>query len=119
MFNYLKLKTGDFGREVREGFAKDAKEDREKMKTKFLEFKNQFSSILEGFKEIKDGYEDEKLKMHKIWKQREKKLDRILINASEFYGALRGIAGASIPEIQLLEGKKEIELDELSAGDED
>ena len=45
MFNYLKLKTGDFGREVREGFAKDAKEDREKMKTKFLEFKNQFINL--------------------------------------------------------------------------
>jgi S-disulfanyl-L-cysteine oxidoreductase SoxD len=41
MFNFLKPNTGDFGREVREGCAKDAKEDREKMKTKFLDLKNQ------------------------------------------------------------------------------
>ncbi len=46
MFNFLKLNTGDFGREVREDCAKDAKEYREKMKTKFLELKNQNMSLI-------------------------------------------------------------------------
>ena len=45
MFSSLKSNTEDFGREVREGCAKDAKEDREKMKTKFLELKNQFINL--------------------------------------------------------------------------
>ncbi len=46
MFSSLKSNTEDFGREVREGCAKDAKEDREKMKTKFLELKNHNMSLI-------------------------------------------------------------------------
>ena len=46
MFNFLKSNTGDFGREVREDCAKDAKEDREKMKTKFFKLKNQFINLI-------------------------------------------------------------------------
>lgn len=68
------------------------------------EFKNQFGAILEGFKELKLGYEEEKLKMQKIWKEREKQLERILTNASGFYGSIKGIAGGQIPNIELLEG---------------
>ena len=44
MFNYLKPNIEDFGREVRQGCAKDAKEDGQKMKTKFFEFKNKFKN---------------------------------------------------------------------------
>ncbi len=68
-----------------------------------LEFKGQFEAILEGFKSLQDGYNDEKLKMQKIWKEREKQLEKILSNAVNFYGSLRGIAGSSIPEIKMLE----------------
>ena len=41
--------------------------------------------------------------MQKIWKEREKQLEKILTNAVNFYGSLRGIAGSSIPEIKMLE----------------
>ncbi|MGB9715728.1 MAG: hypothetical protein ACPL1G_04890 [Thermodesulfovibrionales bacterium] len=41
--------------------------------------------------------------MQKIWKEREKQLEKILTNAVNFYGSLKGIAGASIPKIGLLE----------------
>ena len=44
MFNYLKPNIEDIGREVRQGCAKDAKEDGQKMKTKFFEFKNKFKN---------------------------------------------------------------------------
>jgi hypothetical protein len=67
------------------------------------EFKGQFEAILEGFKSLQDSYSDEKLKMQKIWKEREKQLEKILANAVNFYGSLRGIAGSSIPEIKMLE----------------
>lgn len=67
------------------------------------EFKGQFEAIIEGFKALQDGYNDEKLKMQKIWKEREKQLEKILLNATNFYGSLKGIAGASIPEIKMLE----------------
>jgi hypothetical protein len=68
------------------------------------EFRGQFEAIMDGFKELKDGYEVEKLRMQRIWKEREKQLDRILMNATGFYGSIKGIAGASIPDIPLLEG---------------
>jgi len=69
-----------------------------------LEFKGQFEAIIEGFRGLQDGYLDEKLKMQKIWKEREKQLEKILSNAVSFYGSLKGIAGASIPDIKMLEG---------------
>ena len=68
------------------------------------EFKGQFEAIMEGFQGLQEAYIGEKLKMNKIWKEREKQLEKILLNSVNFYGALRGIAGTSIPEIKMLEG---------------
>ncbi len=82
------------------------KETKAEMLYEFLtsqEFKGQFEGILEGFKSIQDGYSREKLQMTKIWKEREKQLDRILLNASGFYGSVRGIAGSAMPQVQMLE----------------
>jgi hypothetical protein len=67
------------------------------------EFSGQFGAIIEGFKSLQDNYADEKLKMQKIWKEREKQLEKILTNAVSFYGSIKGIAGASIPDIKMLE----------------
>jgi hypothetical protein len=67
------------------------------------EFKNVFESILEGFKTIQDSHHSEKLKMQRLWKEREKILERVLFNSIEFYGSIRGIAGSAIPEIKMLE----------------
>ncbi len=67
------------------------------------EFKGQFEAIIEGFVGLRDSYQDEKLRMMKIWKERERQFEKILTNAVNFYGSLKGIAGASIPEIKMLE----------------
>lgn len=67
------------------------------------EFSGQFGAIIEGFKSLQDNYADEKLKMQKIWKEREKQIEKILTNAVSFYGSIKGIAGASIPDIKMLE----------------
>lgn len=67
------------------------------------EFKNLFESILAGFKSIQDSHSSEKLKMQRLWKEREKVLEQVLANTVEFYGSLKGIAGASIKEIDLLQ----------------
>jgi hypothetical protein len=42
--------------------------------------------------------------MEKLWKEREKQLEKVLLNAVHFYASVKGIAGASVPEIKLLEG---------------
>lgn len=67
------------------------------------EFKDQFEAIMEGFRTLQESNNDEKLKMQKIWKEREKQLEKILTNAVNFYGSLKGIAGSSIPQIKMLE----------------
>lgn len=70
------------------------------------EFRGQFEAIIEGFKALQDSYNDEKLKMQKLWKEREKQLDKILTNCVHFYGSLKGIASTSIPDIKMLEDSK-------------
>lgn len=67
------------------------------------EFSGQFGAIIEGFRSLQANYADEKLKMQKIWKEREKQLEKILSNSVGFYGSIKGIAGASIPDIKMLE----------------
>jgi hypothetical protein len=66
------------------------------------EFKNVFESIIEGFKTIQDSHHSEKLKMQRLWKEREKTLERVLSNSVNFYGSIKGIAGSAIPEIKIL-----------------
>jgi hypothetical protein len=90
--------------------AQHGKETKMEMLYNYLtsqEFRGQFEAIIEGFKALQDSYSDEKLKMQKIWKEREKQLEKILTNAVNFYGSLKGIAGASIPEIRMLEGEQQ------------
>lgn len=73
------------------------------------EFRGQFEAIIEGFIALQKGYHDERRKIEKIWAERQKQLEKIISGMVTFYGSLKGIAGASIPEIKALEGGMEIE----------
>lgn len=64
------------------------------------EFKLQLSAILEGYSHLQDSYVKEKRAMERIWKDREKQLERILLNTNQFIGSIQGIAGSSMPEIE-------------------
>ena len=67
------------------------------------EFSAQIMSVIEGFRELKNGYDDERYKMEKIWKMREKQLEKILLNTNGFIGSIKGIAGNSLPDILMIE----------------
>ena len=41
--------------------------------------------------------------MEKIWKEREKQLEKVLLSTSGLYGSIKGIAGSSIGDIPLLD----------------
>ena len=71
------------------------------------EFKGQVEAIGEGFMAMKQGISKERIQMEKIWKEREKQLEKVLINTSGLYGSVKGIAGASIGDIPLLDGTEE------------
>ena len=68
-----------------------------------VEFKQNIEAVVEGFLSMKDSITREKLQMEKLWKEREKQLDKVLSNTTQFYGSIKGIAGNAIDDIKLLE----------------
>lgn len=74
------------------------------------EFKLQIEAIVEGFTQMKSDLEFEQRSMRSIWKKREKQIDKVLLNTTDMYGSIRGIAGNAVQTISLLE---------LSADDSD
>jgi len=76
-----------------------------------VEFRQQIETIVEGFLSMKNSISKERIQMEKLWKEREKQLERVLLSTSGMYGSIKGIAGASIGEIPLLEDGMEEETD--------
>lgn len=70
------------------------------------EFRQQIEAIVEGFVQMKNGINKERIQMEKIWKEREKQLEKVLLNTTHLYGSVKGIAGAAIGEVKLLEGEE-------------
>jgi hypothetical protein len=71
------------------------------------EFRQQVEAIVEGFVSMKNSIIKERIQMEKMWKEREKQLEKVLINTSGMYGSIKGIAGSSVSTIPLLEGSDE------------
>lgn len=71
------------------------------------EFRQQVEAIVEGFMAMKQSIAKERIQMEKIWKEREKQLDKVLLSTSGMYGSVKGIAGASVSDIPLLEGSSD------------
>ena len=61
---------------------------------------------------MKQGIMRKSIQMEKIWKEREKQLEKVLISTSGMYGSVKGIAGASIGDIPLLDGNDNDLLDQ-------
>ena len=70
-----------------------------------LEFRQQMEAIVEGFTELEQSIMKERLQMEKIWKERKKQLDKVLLSTAGMYGSIKGIAGVSVKSIPLLEGE--------------
>lgn len=68
------------------------------------EFRLHIEAVMEGFISLKEGIGREKLQMEKIWKEREKQLEKVLLNTTGFYGSIKGIAGNAMGDLKLLEG---------------
>ncbi len=66
-------------------------------------FRMQVEAIVEGFSQMKADLESEKRSMQRIWKQREKQLEKVIYNTVDMYGSIRGIAGNAIQQVQALE----------------
>lgn len=74
-----------------------------------LEFRQQIETIVEGFVLLKNSITKERIQAEKNWKERERQLEKVLISTSGLYGSIKGIAGASINDIPLLDAGGEEE----------
>lgn len=66
-------------------------------------FKLQIEAIVDGFTKMKSELDREKRAMQRLWKEREKQLDKVLMSTAEMYGSVRGIAGNAIQPMKALE----------------
>lgn len=67
------------------------------------EFSMQIDAIVEGFSMMQEDLDKEKRAMARIWKQREKQIDKVLENTIGMYGSIKGIAGNAIGDVKALE----------------
>jgi len=66
-------------------------------------FRMQIEAIVEGFSTMKNDLESEKRSMQRIWKQREKQIEKVITNTIDMYGSIKGIAGSAVQSVKALE----------------
>jgi len=66
------------------------------------EFSEQWRAIREGFMSMKLSIQRERDAMEKLWKSREKQLEKVLLNAAHIRGSIEGISGNDV-DLKLLE----------------
>ncbi|MDZ4745846.1 MAG: DUF2130 domain-containing protein [bacterium] len=67
------------------------------------EFRMQMEAIVDSFTTMRSELDRERLQTEKNWKQREKQLDKVLVNTAHLYGSIKGIAGSEIATVRQLE----------------
>ena len=67
------------------------------------EFAEQWKAIREGFQAMKLSIQKERDMMERLWKAREKQLEKVLLNAAHVRGSIEGIAGMNSVDLNLLE----------------
>jgi hypothetical protein len=73
------------------------------------EFAEQWKAIREGFLSMKLSIQKERDAMEKLWKAREKHLEKVLLNAAHIRGSIEGIAGMNTVDLNLLEDSADTE----------
>ena len=66
------------------------------------EFAEQWQAIREGFMSMKLSIQKERDAMEKLWKAREKQLEKVLLNSAHIRGSIEGISGTDV-DLNLLE----------------
>jgi hypothetical protein len=65
------------------------------------EFSEQWKAIREGFMSMKLSIQRERDAMEKLWKAREKQLEKVMLNATHIRGSIEGIAGTDSIQLSL------------------
>jgi hypothetical protein len=72
------------------------------------EFSEQWKAIREGFSSMKMSIQRERDMMEKLWKTREKQLEKVLLNAAHIKGSMEGISGQDDFKMNLIDETDEI-----------
>ncbi|MCS6824774.1 MAG: DUF2130 domain-containing protein [Cytophagaceae bacterium] len=86
--------------------AQENKGDKMQMLYHYLtgtEFTQHVLAIVEAFTYMRESIIKEKTAMEKLWKEREKQAEKAILNISNLYGSIKGIAGNAVPEIKQLD----------------
>ena len=86
--------------------SQENKGDKMEMLYSFLtgnEFRLQVEGIVEGFTQMQTDLESEKRAIQSAWKKREKQIEKVLNNTIHMHSSIKGIAGAAIQSVPLLE----------------
>jgi hypothetical protein len=67
------------------------------------EFKQHIESIVESFSSMQTGLSKERMAMERMWSEREKQLNKVLVNMSSMYGSIKGIAGNAVADVKMLD----------------
>ncbi len=71
------------------------------------EFSSQWNAISEGFMSMKMSIQSERNAMERMWKSREKQLEKVLLNAVHISGSVEGIAGKDVVKLSMGVGNEE------------
>ena len=84
------------------------------------EFQHSVSGIVEAFIAMQSDLDSEMRSMKRIWKKREKQIERAIDNTTALYGDLQGIVGGALPKVEglslpLLESNVDVTSDSVTA----
>lgn len=74
------------------------------------EFSEQWKAIREGFMSMRMSILKEREAMEKLWKSREKQLEKVLLSAAHIKGSIEGIAGSDNIQLSLTDDEDEVVL---------
>ena len=93
--------------------ASEGKNEKMDMLYRYLsgdQFRQKVTGIVEAFSSLQDQIQRERRAMERIWKDREKQIERAITNTVGMYGEMSGILGGSLPEIPQLTLEAVLEL---------
>ena len=86
--------------------AADGKHEKMELLYQYLagdQFRSRVQAIVEAFTGLQSQLNRERVAMERIWKEREKQIERALRGTAGMYGEVRGILGSSLPQVPALE----------------
>jgi len=81
-------------------------------------FRQRVETIVEAFVSMREDLDKERAAMERIWKKREKQIEKVVTSTTCMYGELQGIIGASLPEIEELDLKAIAAPEEVDGSEE-